>query len=85
MYIYNADVQVGPTVLFCFQKKNLIGVSKSTYLNVTYGDLGRYPMKIPRIIISITFWIKILEFKNFFLIKRMYNVRTVKQNDVNGE
>jgi hypothetical protein len=56
-------------LLFC---KQLLGVKTQTQNNFIYGELGRLPLRLNRLVIIIKYWFKILRCENKKYIKYTY-------------
>ena len=54
--------------------KHLLGVKLKTQNNFIYGELGRVPVRIYRLIAAIRFWFKILHSDDMKYIKVVYNM-----------
>jgi len=56
---------------FC---KQILGVKRQTQNSFIYGELGRYPLKIKRLLRVIKYWIKIINCSNEKYVKLVYNM-----------
>ena len=59
-------------LIHCKFMRKILGVKKSTNLDGLYGELGRYPMEINRKLLTVKFWIKIMEKPESSMVKKIY-------------
>ena len=59
-------------LIHCKFMRKILGVKKSTNLDGLYGELGRYPMEINRKLLTMKFWIKIMEKPESSMVKKIY-------------
>jgi hypothetical protein len=60
--------------IHCKFLRKILCVKKNTNLDGLYGETGRYPMRIQRMLIMFKYWTKILNLPDNTLLKSIYNL-----------